>query len=88
KGYYLIVNNGRERMVSIKVFPGVEKGLEAATKAYNEFEMTKTKEDDAVLVSAQSYESLVFAYPNYFSDIREFTNKIIEINDKVINSSE
>lgn len=82
-GYYLLVLDLEEFKLSIQRFEGVEKGLEAATKAYNEIENTKgNKTIDAVLVGAQSYEALVDAYPNYFANITEFSDTVFKIIKK------
>lgn len=71
-GYYLLILDMEKLTISVKTFEGIEKGLNDATNAYNEFERKKTDKQDAVLVSAESYESLVDAYPNYFANIHEF----------------
>lgn len=84
-GYYLLTRDNSAHMLNVMVFPGIQKGFDAATQAYNDFE--KTKKDpssDAVLVSAQSYEALVYAYPNYFADITEFAERIINFAEKAI----
>lgn len=87
-GYYLIINtfpqDSTPGSIRVEVFPGAEKGLEAATEAYNSFESKKKSNEDAVLVFAPSYETIVYAYPNYFSDISAFTKKVNEINTAVI----
>lgn len=72
-GYYLLKINYIENTITIQTFAGVSKGLDQATAAYNEFERNGDREnEDAVLVSAESYEALVDAYPNYFANITEF----------------
>ncbi len=78
KGYYLIKLNLKGKIeVQVEEFIGVEKAFEKATEAYNKFENEKSDDDiDGVLVSAQSYESLVDAYPNYFLDVSEFLREI------------
>lgn len=83
KGYYLLILDLDQWKIQVKTFDGIEKGLDDATNAYNEFEKNKgSKKQDAVLVSAESYETLVDAYPNYFANIHEFSMKYYEILDK------
>ena len=61
----------------------MEKGLELATAAYKSFEQQKEYlHNDCVLVSAESYEALVDAYPNYFMDINKFLKVIHKIIKK------
>lgn len=86
-GYYLLKLDVDAAELSISTFEGVEKGLDEATEEYNAIEKNKgSKNIDAVLVSAQSYESLVDAYPNYFANISEFINTLLEIIQKNIDS--
>lgn len=82
-GYYLLVLDLDKRRISVTEFEGVQKGLEEATTAYNDIEQKKgNKRIDAVLVSAQSYDSMVKAYPNYFADIREFVETLLKLLEK------
>lgn len=82
-GYYLLVLNLDEHKIMVTKFDGIQKGLEEATSAYNEIEQTKDNERiDAVLVSAQSYDTMMKAYPNYFADIREFVDTLLNIIEK------
>lgn len=82
-GYYLLVLDLDERKIVVTKFEGVQKGLEEATSAYNEIEQTKgNKRIDAVLVSAQSHDTIMKAYPNYFADIREFVDTLLNIIEK------
>lgn len=86
-GYYLLMLDLEKWSIDIRTFDGMEKGLDEATAAYNEFEKTKdNKKQDAVLVSAESYEALVDAYPNYFANIHEFTIAYYEILTKQYNT--
>ncbi len=79
-GYYLLVLDLDASKISITAYEGAEKGLDDATAAYNEIERIKgDKHIDAVLVSAQSYETLVDAYPNYFANISEFIETLIQV---------
>jgi hypothetical protein len=46
-------------------------------EVYNRIERTRAESKiDAVLVSVSSFGALKIAYPNYFSDIGDFVNKI------------
>ena len=82
-GYYLLVLDLDKRRVSVTEFKGVQKGLEEATAAYNEIEQNKgSRRIDAVLVSAQSYDSMAKAYPNYFADIRDFVGMLLALLEK------
>ena len=66
-------------MLRVKGFS--TKQIDLATKAYNEIESKNDKNIDVVLVSAQSFDDLKEAYPNYFADISEFVN----IMNKLLN---
>lgn len=82
KGYYLLVLD----MVSFPAVLRIEQynTFETAVNAYNNFEnKKKEKRIDGVLVSAQSYENLVTAYPNYFLNVNEFLNTITSIIQKL-----
>lgn len=81
KGYYLIILDLVNAAVDVRSYSGVEKGLEQATKDYNEIE-ENNPDLDCVLVSAQSYESLVKAYPNYFLDVNKFIGIVSEMFKK------
>ena len=82
-GYYLLVLDLDKRKVSVTEFEGIQKGLDEATAAYNQIEQNKgTRRIDAVLVSAQSYDSMAKAYPNYFADIKEFVETLIALLEK------
>ena len=82
-GYYLLVLDIDKMVLAIKAFTGVEKSLEEATAAYNRIEAEKgSRSIDAVLVSAQSFDLLAAAYPNYFADITEFSSTLRRLVDK------
>lgn len=77
QGYYIIKLRFDPVDVEIEPFYGKEKRLEAATQAYSELESLKQiSKFDCVLVSAQSYETLVDAYPNYFLDVKQFLREV------------
>ena len=57
--------------------------MEAATQAYSDLESLKqVSKFDCVLVSAQSYETLVAAYPNYFLDVKQFLREVSQLLKK------
>ena len=77
QGYYIIKLWFDPVDVEIEPFYGKEKSLEAATQAYSELEgLKQISKFDCVLVSAQSYETLIDAYPNYFLDLKQFLREI------------
>lgn len=83
--YYVLELNRDAHKINIHVFPGALKGLDHATAKYNEIENSKGEQKiDVVLVAAESYEALVDAYPNYFSDISEFIKTLLSIMQKMI----
>ena len=83
--YYVLELNRDAQKINIHVYPGALKGLDRATEKYNEIENSKGNHKvDVVLVAAESYEALVDAYPNYFSNIREFIESMLSIMQKTI----
>ena len=72
KGYYVLILNYEEKNLRVRGFSTQQINL--ATTAYNEIEAKHDKNIDVVLVSAQSFNDLREAYPNYFADISEFVN--------------
>ena len=83
QGYYLIKLWFDSVDVEIEPFYGKEKSLEAATQAYSELEgLKQISKFDCVLVSAQSYETLIDAYPNYFLDVKQFLQEISHLLKK------
>lgn len=83
--YYVLELNRDAHRITIYVYPGAQKGLDLATEKYNEIENnTKSQKIDVVLVAAESYEALVDAYPNYFSDISDFISTLLDIMQKTI----
>lgn len=71
-GYYLMALDISNAKLEISKFKNIEK----ATDEYNRREMKKSIGTDVVLVSAQSFESLMHAYPNYFANVKEFMNTL------------
>lgn len=83
-GYYLIINDpDKDGGPVVKIFPGIKKRLEDATYEYASIEAVEdTSKTDAVLVSAESYENLVYAYPNYFNDVTAFLSNLDRLLEK------
>lgn len=82
-GYYLLILDIENVQLQVKKYTGLNKGLDSATEEYNRIEKERsTSNIDAVLVSANSYESLVYAYPNYFANIQDFTGKLVDLMQK------
>lgn len=71
-GFYLMALDVEHSRLDVTKFNNVEK----ATSAYNKLEINKESGVDVVLVSAQSFEALMHAYPNYFADVNEFMNTL------------
>lgn len=73
--YYILVLNYNTRRLQIKSFLPSE--FEEASEIYRSIEQTRAESKiDAVLVKVSSFNALRMAYPNYFSDIREFVTLI------------
>ena len=73
--YYLLILDYEKKVVTVRTFPTTK--LEIATKAYGEIEKKTNK--DVVLVSANSFDAVRMAYPNYFVDISNFVDMMREI---------
>ena len=71
-GYYLMALDINNATLEISKFKNIEK----ATDEYNKREMQKSIGTDVVLVSAQSFEALMHAYPNYFANVKEFMSTL------------
>ena len=79
-GYYILKLNYGKRVLSI--YPFKPSQIEQATQLYNEIEKLNDNNIDAVLISANSMESVRAAYPNYFADIEVFVEtmrKLLEL---------
>ena len=78
-GYYLLILNIEKLSLQVQKFSNIE-------KATNEYQALETQHDpqetDVVLVSAQSFDALTHAYPNYFADIQEFTQTLVSLVTK------
>lgn len=72
--YYLLILNYKTGTLTIKSYRLGE--IESGNKLYNQIE--NGNEVDAVLITAQSFDQLQAAYPNYFLDIQEFIDVITE----------
>ena len=77
-GYYLMALDVENSKLNITKYTNIER----ATDEYNKIEMEKTDGIDVVLVSAQSFDSLMHAYPNYFADVGEFMSVLLELISK------
>ena len=77
-GYYLMALDINNAKLEISKFKNIEK----ATDEYNKREMQKSIGTDVVLVSAQSFEALMHAYPNYFANVKEFMNTLTALIKK------
>lgn len=85
--YYILILDYDKKMISIKHFKSSE--IELATKVYDDIERTCDENRNVVLVSANSFDALKAAYPNYFTDISEFVKtlrKFIKIYDNITKS--
>ncbi len=77
-GYYLLILNFNTFALNIKHYK--QNQLDDAMKTYSAIENEKSKTNvNAVLVTAPSIDILKKAYPNYFSDITAFVEKINRI---------
>jgi len=78
-GYYILKLDTENFNLNITKYANIEK----ATEVYNKIELEqKDSKIDVVLVSAQSFEALTNAYPNYFADISEFLETLLQITLK------
>lgn len=73
-GYYLLILNLHDHSLKIHSFKQSE--AELATEAYNRLEAIHSSMQDIVLVSAKTFDTLQIAYPNYFTDISSFIEKV------------
>ena len=77
-GYYLMALDVENTKLKITKYTNIER----ATDEYNKIEIEKPAGIDVVLVSAQSFDSLMHAYPNYFADVGAFMNTLLELISK------
>lgn len=75
--YYLLILDYDKKLVRIRSFSKKDIGI--ATKAYNQIENVTGSTKNTVLVSANSFDSLRAAYPNYFTDIQEFIDMMCNL---------
>lgn len=78
--YYILILDYTKKVLN--VYPFKSNDVESATKSYNQIEsniVAKNDDKDVVLVSANSFDSLKAAYPNYFVDISEFVSMMRRI---------
>lgn len=76
-GYYILILDYKEGKVT--VIPFKTSNIELATGVYNGLESNSEINNNIVLVSANSFDSLKAAYQNYFTDISEFINMMRKI---------
>ena len=77
KGYYILILNYETRRLRIRYFNPSE--TEAANKMYSQIEHNRENAKiDAVLVRAASFQTLKAAYPDYFLDIGEFVDIVMD----------
>lgn len=81
-GYYILTLNYESHTIRIRYF---KKGqLDYATEVYSKMEESQSADKiNAVLVSSTSFDALKRAYPNYFTDVKEFTSTIRSIMSRV-----
>jgi len=74
-GYYVLTLNYETRSLTLQSYAKNE--IDEAMTTYSNIEKTRTETGiDAVLVSVSSFSVLKMAYPNYFSDIGGFVEKV------------
>lgn len=73
--YYILILNYDKKVITIRSFQASK--IEIATKVYDKIE--KESSNNAVLVSASSFDALKLAYPNYFVDISHFIERLRNI---------
>lgn len=74
-GYYILILNYNTHLLNLKSFHRSD-NIEAE-KVYAKIESTRAETQiDAVMVSVSSFSALKTAYPNYFTDIGEFVEKL------------
>lgn len=84
-GYFIMELNYKKK--TLKVTPFKQRDIELATNVYDRIEKEAGENIDAVLVLASSYEALKLAYPNYFTDVSEFVEKMSKIlSDDFLNA--
>lgn len=74
QGYFILNFNKKSNNLNVKHYNKMECNL--ATENYDLAEEISGLNEDVVLVSTSSYNTLRKAYPNYFSDISEFISLI------------
>ncbi|MDO5146361.1 MAG: RelA/SpoT domain-containing protein [Eubacteriales bacterium] len=77
--FYVVITDVKSGTVKIKTFEQTQ--VMAAITFYNSLEQ-RVKGDEVVMVSAKSMQALREAYPNYFYDMRDFT----EFFQKLLNN--
>ncbi len=75
--YYILILDYNKKLVRIRSFS--KQNIEIATKVYNQIENKTDSSKNTVLVSANSFDALRAAYPNYFTDIQEFVDMMRDL---------
>lgn len=74
-GFYLLILNLETHL--LKIFHYLPSNIEEANTQYDQIEQSKGNQKiDVVLVRVDSFKTLKNAYPNYFSDITSFIDKV------------
>ena len=77
RGYYLLILNFNTHILRIRTYQPSQ--FEEANTAYTQIEKVRHASGiDAVLVRATSFSELKSAYPNYFTDIGEFYDLVMD----------
>ena len=75
-GYFLLILDLQNSDLRVEKFASIE----PAAELYDKLEEENTKnEKDIVLVEAESFDTLIHAYPNYFADVFDFTNIFLDL---------
>jgi hypothetical protein len=77
--YYRIVYDRKNKVVDVKPYWGILKGVQDYDSAEIDIDKSGDKGAATVLVEAEGIEVLKLAYPNYFGDIQLFKEKLSEI---------
>lgn len=80
-GYYILILNYEEHKITVRYFKKSQ--LDYASTVYSDVEKSRgAQKINAVLVSSTSFDSLKRAYPNYFTDVKEFAQTVRSLMDK------
>jgi len=68
--YFLLMLDLKEKQLTVTAYNASQ--VDKANAKYNQLEEQKIANTDIVLVSADSFQQLKKAYPNYFGDVKKF----------------